>query len=282
MNKLFSLAFCFLMSIACGDLWAQTRVFECSGVAYEVMHADGNSVAVVRGSRVYSGSVNIPGSVSHEGRSYSVRAIAEGAFRDSYVSNVSLPYNLAEIGAEAFKGCRSLSRINLPNNVGVIGAGCFEDCTALYTVDVGYSSSLRVLPARCFRNCNSLRELRLPPYITAIGDACFQDCRLLRTISIPCRVETIGSNAFRACRSLNSVTLPAALRKLGSCCFGACYNLRAVVCESRNPYPVYESTALRGDGVNIYRQATLRVPRGLLDNYKQVVGWREFGKMEEF
>ena len=274
------LSFALLAAIVSLSLCAQT--FEQSGLTYEVMRSYSGSVAVTRGSRTYSGSVNIPSRVSYEGRTYSVRVIADRAFKDSYVSSLTLPYCLTEIGAEAFKGCRSLWRLSVPSGVSRLGAGCFEECTGLSQADFGYSSSLRELPARCFKNCNSLRGVRLPQYITAIGDACFQDCRSLVEVRVPDRVETIGNNAFRACRSLRGVTLPATLRRLGGYCFGACYALRTVTCESRNPYSAYEYSALRSDGVDICRQAILRVPRGSLNNYKQSVGWRDFERMEEY
>lgn len=278
MKRLLSLAF--LAASMLPPVCAQT--FEQGGVAYEVMRSYSGSVAVTRGNRAYSGSVNIPSSVSHEGRTYTVRAVADRAFKDSYVSSLTLPYGLSEIGAEAFKGCRSLWRLSVPPGVGRLGAGCFEDCTGLSQADFGYSSSLRELPARCFKGCYSLREVRLPQYITAIGEECFRECRSLTAVEIPYRVETIGSNAFRACRSLAAVTLPADLRRLGGYCFGACYALRTVTAKSTSPYPIYEYTALRGDGTDICRQATLRVPRGSLNNYRQSAGWRDFGKMEEY
>lgn len=260
-------------------LCAQT--FETGGVTYEVMRSYSGSVAVVRSSRAYSGTINIPTSVSHEGKTYSVREIADRAFKDCYISNITLPYNLARIGAEAFKGCRNLWRVTLPSSLNSLGAGCFEDCTGMGQVDFGYSSNLRELPAHCFKNCNSLRTVSLPGYITAIGDDCFRDCRSLTAIDIPYRVETIGSNAFRACRSMSRVTLPASLRRLGGYCFGACYGLRTIVCQSRAPYAIYESTAFRSDGTDLYRQATLRVPYGAADYYRKTAGWHEFNEIEE-
>ena len=277
MNRLLSCAL--LVATAWMPLCAQT--FELNGVTYEVMRSYSGSVAVTRGNRTYSGSVNIPSSVSHEGRTYSVRAIADRAFKDSYVSYVTLPYSLAEIGEEAFKGCRGLSRISVSSNVSVLGRGSFEDCTSLREADF-YYCSVRTLPDRCFKNCNSLLGLRMPQYITSIGDACFQDCRSLLEVCVPNRVETIGNSAFRACRSLRAITLPATLRRLGGYCFGACYALRTVTCESRNPYSAYEYTALRSDGTDISRQATLRIPRGSLNYYRQSVGWRDFVKVEEY
>lgn len=258
------------------------QTFEAGGVTYEVMRYYSGSVAVTRSNRTYSGSVSIPSSVSHEGRTYSVRAIADRAFKDSYVSSLSLPYSLTDIGTEAFKGCRNLWRLSVPSGVDRLGEGCFEDCTSLSQAEFGYSSGLRSLPDRCFRNCNSLRTVRLPQYITAIGDECFRDCRSLNEVEIPYRVETVGSNAFRACRSLSRITLPQSLRRLGSYCFGACHSLRIVTSESHSPYAIYEATAFRSDGTDLHRQATLRIPRGSLPRYRQANGWREFEKIEEF
>ncbi len=253
--------------------------FEVDGITYE-KQSYSSEVAVVRGQRSYSGSIYIPSSVSYQGRSYNVRAIGEGAFKDSYVSSVNLPYSLNVIGDAAFKGCRALWRISIPSNVSRIGQSCFEDCTSLRDVEFSYNN-FRELPYRCFRNCNSLRTIRMPQYITSIGDACFEDCRSLVELVLPSRVETIGRDAFRACRSLREITLPNYLRRMGSYCFGSCYNLRTIISECRNPYNLYESTVFRGDGVNLYNQATLYVPRGSRNSYLRTNGWRDFQKVVE-
>ncbi|MBR6926822.1 MAG: leucine-rich repeat domain-containing protein [Bacteroidaceae bacterium] len=254
--------------------------FEVNGITFEPRNSYSSEVAVTRGSRAYSGYVNIPSNVSHNGRNYTVSTIADRTFKDSYLSGLSLPYSISTIGNEAFKGCRGLSRINLPSALRSLGTSCFEDCANLYAVEFGYCD-LRSLPERCFKGCSSLRTIRWPNYITSIGEACFQDCRSLTDVSIPYRVETLGRNAFRGCRSLNHVKLPQYLRRIESYCFGACYSLRKIVCESRNPYAVYDSSAFYSDGTNLFTQATLHVPRGSIRSYQSLIGWRDFKSIHE-
>lgn len=261
-------------------LAAAAQQFEANGITYEVMRNYSGSVAVVRGTKTYSGTINLPSSVSYNGTSYAVRAIAAGAFGDSYISSISFPYSLSEIGADAFKNCRNLWDIKIPTHVERLGAGSFEGCTSLTNVEFGYSN-MRELPSRLFAGCQSLRSVRMPPYITSIGDNCFRDCRSLANISIPNRVEAIGASAFQGCRALSSINLPSQVRRIGSYAFGGCYVLKTITCESRAPYAIYETTAFRGDGTDLYRSAKLCVPRGSLQQYKQTAGWREFQKIEE-
>ena len=51
---------------------------------------------------------------------------------------VELPESLTEIGAGAFRGCKSLKRIVIPESVTVIEAETFYGCEALTEVGVGF------------------------------------------------------------------------------------------------------------------------------------------------
>jgi len=60
-----------------------------------------------------------------------VVAIADSAFENSDLLQVSLPNSLMKIGKRAFAGCQYLSDLTLPGSLRVIEDEAFADCTAL-------------------------------------------------------------------------------------------------------------------------------------------------------
>ncbi|MBR1838295.1 MAG: leucine-rich repeat domain-containing protein [Bacteroidaceae bacterium] len=266
------------LALLCGAVHiAHAQRMEVKGITYEVVSG---GVAVVRGAKPYTGYIAIPSSIVLEGRSYSVKEISSRAFSQSYVSSISIPSSVQTIGAEAFKGCRSLMQINLPSSLKSLGVSCFEDCTNLKSVDLGYGS-VRELPSRCFKDCRMLYSVRLSSDVHTIGDYCFQNCNALSDIRLSSRLEYIGREAFRDCRRLRGLTLPATLHRLGSHCFAGCQDMRALYCESRVPFSVYDSSVFNAYGTNLLKICTLYVPRGTLSAYQRTAGWRDFQKIQE-
>ena len=69
----------------------------------------------------YSGSVNIPETVTYQGTTYSVTGIGDAAFRFcSGLTSITIPNSVKVIGYRAFYGC-SLTSITIPNSVTSIG-----------------------------------------------------------------------------------------------------------------------------------------------------------------
>lgn len=85
-------------------------------------------------------------------------------------SVVVIPDGVKQIGAEAFKGCDSITQVQIPDSVQVIGEAAFADCDSLTAVEGG----------------NQVREIR---------DRAFAGCPI-DTIRIPASVEKIGLRAY--------------------------------------------------------------------------------------
>lgn len=83
---------------------------------------------------------------------------------------VSVPAQVKQIGAEAFKNCGSISKVILPDSVEVIGEAAFEGCGGLTEIEGG----------------NQVKEIR---------DRAFAGCPL-ETVHIPASAETIGLRAY--------------------------------------------------------------------------------------
>lgn len=83
----------------------------------------------------YKGEIEIPATVKHDGKTYTVVRIAYGAFAwCDGLKSINLPSSIREIRYGAFSMCTSLTEINLPAGVRVCG-GAFYGCKALKDLD---------------------------------------------------------------------------------------------------------------------------------------------------
>ena len=84
----------------------------------------------------YSGTLTIPETVLHEGRTYDIVGIGENAFNgDTQLEHVVLPGTIYSIDYAAFQGCSSLKTINFEQGLDSIASLAFDGCDALETID---------------------------------------------------------------------------------------------------------------------------------------------------
>lgn len=179
-----------LMTVALG-LFSTTEVFaydcEVDGIYYYRVSTSElevtNKVFSDQNRSAYSGTVNIPSTVTYNGRTYTVVSIGEYAFRDcSQITSVNIPASVKSIKDYAFYNCSQMAKVNIPEAVSYIGANAFEGCA-------------------------SMTAAPIPNGVTAIENNTFFGCSSLKTVIIPATVQSIGSEAFARCYSLTSIYL---------------------------------------------------------------------------
>jgi hypothetical protein len=145
------------------------------GLSYELDEAAKTAVVVSPSSKSID-SASIPGSITYEGITYTVTAIADCAFLDCrdllyvYIESPSLTY----IGFSAFERCYSLEYI-------------------------GFVDGLTEIQYEAFKDCRNLSRVILPSSLRAIGDRSFLGCIHLSTINIPAKVDYIGEQCLSGC-----------------------------------------------------------------------------------
>ena len=217
---------------------------ETSIYDFEYKLSDNDDVIITK----YTGSdteVIIP----EDFNGYAVTEIANGAFRSSAVTSVTLPSSVEKIENYAFYSCRNLATVNFNDGLKEIGTEAFAYCYALKSVSIPesckkigeeafyYDNALETLDlgkgvetigGSAFRYCSKLSALVIPDSVTAMGGYVFDGCSSLADITIGKGITDLPAGAFGSNTALISITLPDNIKTLGNYAFGSCRNLTEI------------------------------------------------------
>lgn len=262
-------------------------------------------------------SITIPESVTYIGKNAfrycmsltsidlpkNITLIDECAFEGCWsLQSVTLPKSLVELGESAFAETK-LESVTIPANVKIIHKNPFPSSLTSIVVD----SKNPYFDSR--DNCNGIMDKMtntlvlgcaktvIPQSTLAIGDYAFSGCDALRDIDIPSNVKTIGYNAFcwcdelqkieipegvtelksyafAWCNHLTTVILPSTMEQLGSYAFGGC-SIGSLEVKTNNPIILSSST------FSYPNIATLYVPSGCAEKYRNASYWKDFKNIVE-
>ena len=257
----------------------------------------GNSVTTIELGAFAScprlSSINIPNSIA---------VIGELAFNGcDGLTSITLPNSLMSIGDYAFNKCSNLQSFNIPTTVITIGQNPFKD-TAWYNNlpngliykdevllgfkgdkpanDVNIAEGTRLIADYALYTCGTLTSISIPNTVTYIGKRAFDGCSALTSVTIPNSVTTVGECAFRGCSNLSTVTIGNSVKSIGDNAFTSCTNLKEI-------YSLIERPSMISHGVfekymdGPFTTATLYVPSGTKDNYRETSCWNSFTSILE-
>lgn len=162
-------------------------------------------------SNIPMGPLVLPNTVTHNGITYTVRAVGERAFYKCPIFSVTMPNTVDSVGPYAFGECPYLTEITFSNTLRYIGSGAF---CALNLGDVILPSSVRVLGNGAF-GCSNITTITLNDSIEVLETDC------------------LSGNKF------TSIYIPASVRSITSPCrgsFGVRDYINSIVVDPNNPY----------------------------------------------
>lgn len=166
--------------------------------------------------------------------------------------------NLRTIGQAAFGQCRNLKSVKIPKSVTEIGMSAFADCISLVSIDI-------------------------PKGVTEIQNWAFENCQSLTSISLPEGVTTLKEKAFYGCTGLKTITIPSTIQEIGNYVFYGLSSIQDVYCYA-TVVPQVTANSFSNDmaaNTNL-PNATLHVPVGCVDAYRNAQGWNVFNNIVEF
>ena len=102
-------------------------------------------------------------------------------------------YSVTSIGNDAFNGCFNLQSVTIPNSVTSIGNDAFSICFRLQSVTI--PNSVTSIGNNAFQFCFDLQSVTIPNSVTSIGDHAFYSCSSLQSVTINSNPR-IGADAF--------------------------------------------------------------------------------------
>ena len=141
--------------------------FEVDGIYYNY-NSSNMSASVTSGDKEYVGTINIPSSVSYNGRSLVVSKIEEAFTNCTELFSLTIPSSITSING--FNGCTGLKRIN-------------SDTDGVFNIPAS------VEQLKGFYGCKRLKKLNVPYGATEING--FNSCDSLKYLTLPNSLKTI-------------------------------------------------------------------------------------------
>ena len=177
-----------------------------------------------------TGTVNIPETVTLGSNTYNVVNISAYSFNGCKgITEVKLPEGVVSIGNYAFNECEALKTVKLPQTLTSIGQYGFNGCTSLTSIDL--PASLRSIGTFGFAY-SGLTSIDVPEGITTIEIGTFADCYFLKKVTLPSTVTILMRQAFRHNLRLVDVTLPEGLTEMRAHAFYNCESLAEITLPS--------------------------------------------------
>ncbi len=290
-----------------------------SGTEFYYECATGDKTAILTGVNTTEEIVAVPDSFAmNDSTYYKVIAIGKAAFKNgSSIRNLTLPASLTKIGEKAFDGCTNLAVmvskivndsviynnvVSMPKASLYVPEGTFDIYTKagwnfayIYegdrleaTVDglhyVCATGDKTALLVRSELKAENAKNITIPGTISvgddkfrviAVNDTVFKGNADIERLTISEGIEKIGANAFQGCANLKKIELPASLTTIGERAFDGCKLATYICTKATTPIDIKENV------FSSYNSASLFVPEGTLDSYKEATGWKKFSNYVE-
>lgn len=120
-----------------------------------------------------------------------------------------ITYKVTAIAPNAFKNCKKLKKVTIGSNIKIIGNAAFSGCDKLKLVVMG--TNVNNIGTKAFYKCSALTKITIPTKVSKIGKQAFYGCKKLKSITIKTTKLTskrVGSEAFKGVYSKTVIKVP--------------------------------------------------------------------------
>lgn len=216
-----------------------------NGIIYQ---QSGANEVTVSGVTEECTELNIPATITYDGKEYEVTSIKAKAFyNNKKLTKLTMPAGIKGIGTNAFYGCTNIKDVNIMD----LSAWCKVSLPGYTANPLYYAFSAKpfatlkvngtdvgttlTIPAGVtdiapytFYNLRPFKKIVLPEGLKDIGKYAFCHVDSLEKVNLPQSLEQIGSYAFYYCQSLPSINIPGSVEKVQLTCFSQCQKLTDV------------------------------------------------------
>lgn len=203
--------------------------WKVSGPDTVLLLPENNKTQNYSGSYSSMAEITVPATVSYEGKTYRVTAIAAEAFYfNMKTTSITLPDGLETIGGSAFFFASGIKTLHIPDSVKTIGAMAFNYVS---NAALNIPASIEFIGDSAFSGSGVVGG-DFPEGLTYIGEKAFLNCKGLTAITLPSTVETYGANIFYGCSNVTYVELPQNMEKIPNGLLWSCTSLKRIYIPS--------------------------------------------------
>ncbi|MBQ8715805.1 MAG: leucine-rich repeat protein [Prevotella sp.] len=257
--------------LICLGIYADDPDFYVNALGYKVVSKTDLTCEVAQGN--YGGEVYVPASVTYGGKAYTVIGIGEKAFYFSRITSLSMANTITYIAKYACMGCSQLRKVSISSSVLDIGDGALQSGDKLETVTIEDGDELLVYKgdylSYFYAFPSKIKTLYIGRNFTP--DLFSVACGNVTDLTIGDQVTTFEITNFP---SLRRLTIGTGLKNIPYMETGN--YLTKITVKSEIPQ------SCGGFNNRTYTNATLYVPRGSLESYRNTEVWSNFWAIEEY
>lgn len=203
----------------------------------------------------------------------------EDCLNSPYLTFIQTNYKVTSIGDNAFQGDESTEPFDFSRqlfwNITLVGQNAFSKCKA---EDIKFHwDTMETIGSFAFEKSN-IHEFQTSGRTGIIGGGAFLDCGKLEHVKSMgmhyLQELTFSESCFMGCSALKTVEISSGTKAIHKTAFASCPALQRVTVEFSTP-PTIPDNVFKGSN----RDATLRVPEGSEDAYRNAQGWNYFSKI---
>ncbi|MDR0885016.1 MAG: InlB B-repeat-containing protein [Clostridiales Family XIII bacterium] len=143
---------------------------------------------------------------------------------------VTIPADVTEIGASAFKNNKTVTKVNFPNGLESIRSGAFEGSGL--TGQLNLPSSIERIGARAFYNCKNLSgDLIIPDSVVTLDEYAFYGCSGINgTLKLSQSMTSVAANTFQGCTQITGeLIIPDSVIYISTYAFDGMTGLTSII-----------------------------------------------------